>query len=185
MSRKPLDPLRPLTDQERRYLAKIARAAAAPAVQVARAKALLAVAQGQSYTATALAAGRKSGDAVAHLVSRFNQEGLTALRTRPVPGRKPTYSSTQRELVLAAARRKPEPATDGTATWSLTTLQQHLQANGGGLEQISTVTIWAILRQAGFRWQQSRTWCATGSSKRKRKAGIVTVTDPHTEVKKN
>lgn len=185
MSRKQLNPLRSLTDAERTYLLKIARAASAPALQVARAKALLAVAQGQSYTAAALAAGRRSGDAVAQLVSRFNQQGLAALTPKRGGAPTLTYTPALRELVLTAARRKPEPATDGTATWSLTTLQQHLQANGGGLEQISTVTIWTILREAGFRWQLSRTWCATGTSKRKRKAGIVTVTDPHTEVKKN
>ncbi len=185
MSRKQLDPLRPLTDQERSHLRKLARAATAPAAQVARAKALLAVAQGQSYSAAAGAAGRKSGDAVAHLVSRFNIEGLLALAPKPNPGPAAKYTPAHREQVLAAARRTPDPATDGCASWSLTLLQQHLQALGGGLEQISTVTIWSILREAGYRWQRSRTWCPTGQAQRKRKSGVVTVVDPAAEAKKN
>jgi hypothetical protein len=41
-------------------------------VHVARAKALLAVAAGPSYTAAAPVASGRSGDAVAHLITRFN-----------------------------------------------------------------------------------------------------------------
>ncbi len=38
-------------------------------------RAVLAVAEGASYTAAAPLAGRRSGDAVARLVARFNTEG--------------------------------------------------------------------------------------------------------------
>lgn len=185
MTRRQRDPLRPLTLPERQQLLALSRRASAPATEVAHAKALLAVAAGLSYTAAALAVGRKSGDAVAKLVSRFNQEGLAAVQPKAGPGRTATYGPPLREQVLAAARRQPDPAQDGTASWSLTTLQQHLQANVEGLAQISTVTIWTILREAGYRWQQSRTWCATGTVQRKRKAGLVTVVDPAAEAKKN
>jgi hypothetical protein len=40
------------------------------------------VAQGHSYTAAAQASGRRSGDAVAQVVARFNKEGLSALTSR-------------------------------------------------------------------------------------------------------
>ena len=46
---------------------------------VARAKALLAVADGASYSAAARLAGRRAGDAVGQLVARCNREGLAAL----------------------------------------------------------------------------------------------------------
>src|SRR4051812_41436151 len=45
----------------------------APAAQVARATALLAVAEGQSYTAAAKQVGRRNGDTVALWVARFNR----------------------------------------------------------------------------------------------------------------
>ena len=57
MSRRQSDPLRPLTAEERVWLTRISRSHAEPAAYVARAKALLAVAAGQSYTAAAHAAG--------------------------------------------------------------------------------------------------------------------------------
>ena len=74
MSRRQKHPLRALTDDERLWLTKIARSKREPSSHVARAKQLLAVSDGYSYTAAAKASGRKSGDAVAQLVERFNRE---------------------------------------------------------------------------------------------------------------
>ncbi len=58
MARRRKDPLRMLTDDERRHLLRLRRSAAAPAVHVARAAMLLAVADGSDYQSTARAAGR-------------------------------------------------------------------------------------------------------------------------------
>ena len=55
MTRRQKDPPRPLTDDERNWLVRVARSGAEPAAHVARAKALLAVADGESYTDAAKA----------------------------------------------------------------------------------------------------------------------------------
>ena len=89
MSRRQKHPLRALTTGERSWLRKIARSKRESASPVARAKQLLAVADGHSYTAAARASGRKSGDAVAQLVARFNGEGRQAVEPRRGGGRKP------------------------------------------------------------------------------------------------
>ena len=70
MSRRKKDPLRPLTDDESATLTQLSRSQAAPAAQVARATLLLAGARGDDYPQAARAAGRRSGDAVSHLVAR-------------------------------------------------------------------------------------------------------------------
>jgi hypothetical protein len=184
MSRIRKDPLRALTEAEYSVLIAIARSPSEPAGHVARAKMLLAVAEGKSYGEAAQAAGRKSNDAVSHLVSRFNQEGLAALAPRHGGGAPVVYGPSERERILQEARRSPDPAQDGTATWSLSTLQRALRQATDGLPTVSTYTIWATLRNAGLSWQQSRTWCETGQVKRRRKQGVVTVTDPDTEAKK-
>ena len=80
MSRRKKDPLRPLSDDENATLTQLSRSLAAPAGQVARAIMLLAVARGDDYQQAALAAGRRSGDAVSNLVARFNIEGLYGTR---------------------------------------------------------------------------------------------------------
>lgn len=158
MSRRRKDPLRALTQDERTVLEQIARSQNEPASHVARAKALLAVADGHSYAAAAQAAGRKSNDAVSQLVSRFNQEGVGAIEPRHAPGAPPSYSVTERQRILAEARRPPERERDGTATWSLSTLQRAVRHAPDGLPKVSTYTIWVVLRDAGFSWQKNRTW---------------------------
>ena len=94
------------------------------------------------------------------------------------------YGAAQRHLILQTARRSPDREQDGTATWSLTTLQRVLR-QAPGLERISTFTILSTLHGAGMTWQRDRTWCETGTARRLRKAGVVVVTDPDTEAKKS
>lgn len=135
MSRRRKDPLRALSDGERASLEQAGRAASAPAGVVARARALLAVADGCSYAEAARRVGRRSGDAVAGVVARFN---------------------------LAEVRRVPDRERDGTATWSLGTLQRALRRAEDGLPQVSTYTIWRVLHEADLSWQRDRSWCHTG-----------------------
>jgi len=186
MSRRKVNPLRPLSEEELAQLQRWARSTTQPAATVARAKSLLAVAQGSNYTQAARAAGRKSGDAVAHLVARFNDEGMLSLSVRHGGGPPTRYHSAQREAILTEVRRTPDREQDGTAVWSLSTLQQALRQQG--LTGISTYTIWLTLKEAGLGWQNSRTWCETGTSwrVRRRKSGNVVelVTDPDAEAKK-
>jgi hypothetical protein len=63
------DPLRPLTKAERRALEQLARSHSAPALSVARARALLAVSDGCSYTDAAHLVGRSVGDSIAKWVA--------------------------------------------------------------------------------------------------------------------
>jgi len=184
MTRRQKDSLRPLTDEEQILLTQISRAHSEPASHVARAKILLAVAAGQPYQAAARSAGRRSGEAVAQLVARFNQAGVLAIEPRHGGGRTTQYGIRERERILAEVQRVPDRAQDGTATWSLSTVRQALRTAPDGLPHVSTFTIWAVLRDAGWSWQQTRTWCRTGIVTRKRKNGTVEVTDPDTMAKK-
>ena len=185
MSRHPTVPLRPLTADEEDVLGQISRSRSEPAVHVERAKLLLSVAAGASFSAAARAVGRRSNDAVAHLVSRFNREGLAALHPRHAGGSEPRYGPTERQRILAEAQRPPDRAHDGSASWSLSLLQQALRTAPDGLPSVSTYTIWRVLHEAGYAWQRDRSWCPTGQSVRQRKAGPVTVVDPDAEAKKN
>ncbi len=178
MTRRQKDPLRPLTEEERAALEQLSRASSEPASHVARAKLVLAVAAGQSYTAAARGVGRRSGDAVAQLVARFNREGLAAIAPRHGGGAAVTYGEAERARILAEVRRAPDREADGTATWSLSTLRRALHAAPDGLPGVSEYTIWCVLRGAGRRWQRDRSWCETGVVVRQRKAGPVTVVDP-------
>jgi transposase len=185
MSRHKKDPLRGLTEPERLELDRLSRSQSAPAAEVIRAKLLLAVARGDDYQTAARSVGRRSGDAVSHLVARFNAEGLEALTPRHGGGRQPTYGPQERARIAAVAGRAPTPEADGTATWSLSTLQRALRAAPDGLPEVSTYTIRLALREAGASYQRTRTWCPTGNALRRRKGGPAVVADPDAEPKKS
>jgi transposase len=184
MPRPQKDPLRPLTPEERAGLERLSRARTEPAALVARAKALLAVAAGQRYTEAARAAGRRSGDAVAHLVARFNQEGLEAMLPSHGGGQPKRYTQVEQARILDEVRRPPDRDADRTGIWSLATLQRVLRQAPDGLPTVSTYTIWGVLHEAGYTWQKDRSWCETGVAIRKRKSGTVLVGDPDAVAKK-
>jgi transposase len=174
-----------LTEAERRWLERIRRARSEPAGQVARATALLAVADGQTYTQAAVLAGRRVGDTVATWVAHFNRDGLGALAPGHGGGPAPKYGAAARTRILTEFQRPPDRARDGTATWSLATLQRALRRAEDGLPTVSIDTIARVLHDRGLSWQQDRSWCQTGVVLRKRKAGVVEVVDPDTAAKKS
>ncbi len=184
MSRRQKDPLRPLTVEEQQWLQRISRAESEPASHVLRAKLLLTVAAGASFTDAARSVGRRSNDAVAQLVARFNQEGIAAIAPRHGGGQPVAYGVAERQRILDAARRLPDRAADGTATWSLLMLQHALRTAPDGLPTVSTATLRTVLQEAGWTWQRTRSWCETGRVVRRRKAGPTTVVDPDTAAKK-
>jgi transposase len=173
--------LRRLSREERAELQRIAKSPSERVDHVRRAIALLAVARTGVFIHAAREADLRSGTTVADLVRRFNRHGLTAVRIASGRGRRPGYSLSARAQIVATAQREPNRRTDGTATWSLTTLQRSLRR--AGLPQVGTSTIRRVLQDAGSSYQRTRTWCPTGTAQRKRKSGVVTVADPKTEEK--
>jgi transposase len=177
------EPLRGLSEQEERELHHMASATSERVDRVRRAKALLAVAAGQSWTLAAHEAGLKSGAGVGKLVRRFNAHGLVALSIAAGAGRKPTYTSEQHAHISALVQREPDRTVDQTATWSLMTLRRALRKKE--FPRIAAETIRVVLRETGYSYQRTRTWCRTGYALRKRKSGTVTTYDEQTPEKKD
>lgn len=177
--------LRALSEDEQSELERISRSDSLPAVQVIRARLILAVAEGLSYIEAAKSVGRRSNDAVSQLVSRFNLEGLEALVPRHGGGPVPNYGEKEQARIMAEVKRQPERESDGTATWSLSLLQRSLRNAPDGLPEVSTYTIQKVLHEAGWSWQRDQSWCETGTVMRKRQGELVEVTDPDTEPKKS
>ena len=184
MSRHRKDPLRPLTADERQELTRLSRSLSAPAAQVERSRALLAIADGASYTAAAHQVGRRHNETISAWVSRFNRDGLAAVRPGHGGGPRIRYGADAQQRILAEWARTPQREQDGTATWSLSLLQRALRQADDGLPRVSTFTIWRTLHAGGLSWQKSRTWCETGVVMRQRKHGVVRVSDPDAMAKK-
>jgi transposase len=176
------EPLRHMNRAEQAALQRIVKSSSERIDHVRRAAALLAVARGEPFIHAARQAGLRSGTTVADLVARFNRQGLAAIHIAAGRGRKPTYTPEARTRIVATAQRQPTRRTDGTATWSLSTLQRSLRK--GGFADLGTSTIRRVLQDAGSSYQRTRTWCPTGTAQRKRKSGVATVVDPKTEAKR-
>lgn len=179
MGPPPNEALRALTAAERTALERLTRTSSERMDRVRRATALLAVAQGQAYAQAARQAGLRSSGTVTALVGRFNRRGMAAVSIAAGRGRKPTYDPAARARIVATAQRPPDRKTDGTATWSLSTLARTLRREA--FPQVAATTIRRVLEDAGSSYQRTRTWCPTGTAQRKRKAGVATVVDPRTE----
>jgi transposase len=176
------EPLRAVTAAEQTALERVAKASSERVDRGRRATALLVVVRGGSFAQAAQQAGLRSSSAVTALVARFNRRGLGALTIGTGRGRKPTYDPAARGRIVATAQRAPERKTDGTATWSLGTLQRTLRREA--FPRLGGTTIRRVLQDAGSSYQKTRTWCPTGTAERKRKSGIVRVVDPQTEEKR-
>lgn len=176
------EPLRVVTPEELAALERLARSSSERVDRVRRATAVLAVVQGQGFAAAARQAGCASSTTVAKLVARFNRRGLAAVSIAAGRGRKPTYAPPARACIVATAQRPPDRKTDGTATWSLSTLERTLRREA--FPRLGATIIRRVLEAAGSSYQKTRTWCPTGTAERKRKSGIVRVTDPQTELKR-
>src|SRR5881397_2543280 len=100
MSRHQTDRLRPLTAAERKELTRLSRSLSAPAAQVERARALLAIAEGASYTAAAHQVGRRHNETISAWVSRFNRDGLAAVRPGHGGGPRIRYGADAQQRIL-------------------------------------------------------------------------------------
>lgn len=182
MGARPLIPLRPVSQAELQTLHRVSKASSERVDTVRRAKALLAVAGGESFTQAARQAGL-SREGVSQLVERFNQRGLASLVISPGRGRKLTYAAEARTQVIQAVHRQPDRVQDQTTIWSLKLLQRALRR--AGLPSIGATTIGRMLHEEGFSLQRDRTWCQTGIAYRLRKDGVYRVRDPQAQEKKD
>ncbi len=185
MSRSASEPLRALTEEERKELQRVSRASSETRIRHQRAVTLLAVSEGKSLSEAARLVGWKGHDPVTKITRRFNSMGLCALDDLPRPGPHRRYGVGEQARILQEANRPPDRLEDATATWSLTLLQRALRAASDGLPKVSTFTILHPLHEAGYSWQKNRTWCHTGRTLKKGKDGTVYQSeDPYTQEKK-
>ena len=160
MGRHPNQHLRELTKPEKAEMSRIAESGVERVERIRRAKALLAVAAGQSFTKAARSARMRSSSGVAALVQRFHQRGMAALDTLPGAGRHRVYGDAEKAMIL----REVEREIDRSPIWSLFTLQEALRRAPEGTPTVSAKTIGQVLREAGYRWHaDDHSWTKNGS----------------------
>jgi hypothetical protein len=102
-----------LTTTERVALEHLARAFSERIDRAIRAKLLLAVTDGASFTAADHPVGRRNGDTVARLVAHFNRERLAVVTPRYGDGPPVQYCAAQRARILASSSACPTASRAG------------------------------------------------------------------------
>ena len=147
---------RRLTDQEGRRLLQIVRRGKHGSVRVRRAMIIMASAPGTLVPAIArlVAAGE---DTVRDVIHTFNARGLAALDPRWAGGRPRLISDGDIEVILTAARTRPEKPVQPFTRWSVRKLAGYLAGLGRPV-RIGRERLRQLLHERGISFQRTRTW---------------------------
>ena len=147
---------RRLTDQEGRRLLQIVRRGKHGSVRVRRAMIIMASASGTLVPAIARLVAADE-DTVRDVIHLFNQKGLAALDPQWAGGRPRRISDGDVDILVAAARTRPEKLGLPFTRWSLRKLAAYLadrpQPVVTGRERLRQ-----ILHARGISFQRTRTW---------------------------
>ena len=147
---------RRLTDQEGRRLLQIVRLGKHGSVRVRRAMIIMASASGTLVPAIARLVAADE-DTVRDVIHAFNAKGLAALDPQWAGGRPRLISDGDIEVIVTAARTRPEKLGLPFTHWSLRKLADYL-ACGPRPVAIGRERLRQILRARGISFQRTRTW---------------------------
>ena len=147
--------LRPMTDEERVALERLARSRSSEMRLVERAQAIVAVYGGETIQSAAEQV-RRHASTVSQWLTRFEAQGLAGLADAPKSGRPPTYSEEERGRLIATARTHPQVLGLPFGHWTLDRLVTcaHEQLNLG----ISRAQLARVLEAEGLRWYQEQVY---------------------------
>jgi transposase len=146
---------RRLSDEEGRRLLQIVRRGKHGSVRMRRAMIIMASASGTLVPAIARLVAADE-DTVRDVIHAFNEKGLAALDPQWAGGRPRLISDEDIEVILTAARTRPEKLGQPFTRWSLRKLAAYL-AEGPGV-CIGRERLRQILHARGISFQRTRTW---------------------------
>src|SRR5437762_4737587 len=147
---------RRLTDEEGQRLLQIVRRGKHGSVRVRRAMIIMASASGTLGPAIARLVAADE-DTVRDVIHLFNQTGLAALDPRWAGGRPRLISDGDIEVIVTAARTRPEKLGQPFTRWSLRKLAPYL-ADRPEPVIIGRERLRQILHARGISFQRTRTW---------------------------
>jgi len=147
---------RRLTDEEGRRLQQIVRRGKHGSVRVRRAMIIMASASGTLVPAIARLVAADE-DTVRDVIHAFNQKGLAALDPQWAGGRPRLISDEDIEVIVAAARTRPEKLGQPFTRWSLRKLAGYLAGRDRPV-RIGRERLRQILHARGISFQRTRTW---------------------------
>ena len=147
---------RRLTHLDGQRLQQIVRRGKHESIRVRRAMIIMASASGTAVPAIARLTAADE-DTVRDVIHAFNDWGLAALDPQWAGGRPRLISDEAIEVIVAAARTRPEKLGQPFTRWSLRKLTGYL-ADGSRPVRIGRERLRQILAARGISFQRTRTW---------------------------
>jgi len=147
---------RRLSDEEGRRLQQIVRRGKHESVRVRRAMIIMASASGTLVPAIARLVAADE-DTVRDVIHAFNAKGLAALDPQWAGGRPRLISDESIEVIVTAARTRPEKLGQPFTRWSLRKLAGYL-ADRPQQVRIGRERLRQVLHARGISFQRTRTW---------------------------
>lgn len=147
--------LRPLTDEETRVIAKLARSQTVSARLVQRAQIIQLASQGKTISEIA-AQTQCAANRVRKWFKRFSDQGLVGLNDAPRSGAPSRYTAENKALVVATARTRPSDLGLACSSWTFERLALYLQEQRN--ISMKKTRIFEILQDEGLRWRKQETW---------------------------
>ena len=147
--------LRPLAEEERATLERLAHSRTEPARLVERARIVWFASQGAKapQIAKRLALDPRT---VRTWLNRFNEQGLPGLEDQPRSGRPVTYAPEVVAEVLATSLTPPQRLGQPFGCWSIRRLETYLNEEKG--IPIKRNRIDELLLSEGLRWRTQESW---------------------------
>jgi transposase len=153
--------VRQLTDEEGRQLQRIVRRGGGRSeksiVRWRRALVVLASAGGNDVAAIARLV-QTSEDRVREMIHRFNERGMASLDPRWAGGRPRQITTTDRELIVKTATKRPRSLGQPFSRWSIRKLCNYLATRKGRRVRVCRERLRQILADAGITFQRTKTW---------------------------
>src|ERR1039457_3906710 len=147
---------RRLTDEEGRRLQRIVGRGKPGSIRVRRALIIMASSSGTPVPAIARLAAADE-DTVRDVIHAFNQKGLAALDPRWAGGRPRLIGDEDVEVIVTAARTRPETLGQPFTRWSLRKRAGYLAGRDRPV-RIGRERLRQILHARGISFQRTRTW---------------------------
>ena len=153
--------VRRLSDEEGRQLQRIVRRGGGgkekSIVRWRRAMVVLASAGGNSVSVIAELV-QTSEDRVREMVRRFNELGMASLDPRWAGGRPRLITTTDRELIVKTAKKRPRSLGQPFTRWSIRKLAGYLAGKKGRKVTVSRERLRQILAEEKITFQKTKTW---------------------------
>jgi transposase len=101
---------------------------------------------------------RTSEDRVREMIHRFNEMGMASLDPRWAGGRPRLITTTDRELIVKSAKKRPRSLGQPFTRWSIRKLRDYLATKKGRKVGVSRERLRQVLVEEKITFQKTKTW---------------------------